>query len=305
MANFGKRSTAEQVSEGCDLGGQTILITGANTGIGKETARVLALRGAHVVMACRNPSKAMAAKEDILNDSGGQVSADQLELRELDLNSLDGVRKFGEAFAAEKRSVHQLINNAGVMLPARKRTDDDFEAHLGINHLGHFLLTHHLLDSLKRAEGARVICVSSMAASFARLDDKFNDLNWKERKHKGMQSYGDSKLMNLMFAKELTRRYGKDGICANALHPGVINTELGRDQGLPFKLVGLVVGPWMKTIPQGAATTVRLATGPEYATRGGLYLSDCQEAPAPHKLARNDAACDKLWQISEQLTGLA
>jgi len=139
----------------------------------------------------------------------------------------------------------------------------------------------------------------------ASLTAEFKDLNWQQRKFSGMKSYGDAKLMNYMFARELDRRYRQQGIVANALHPGVIATELARDQSLLFMALGIFALPFMKSVARGAASSVLLATSPDYAGRGGLYLVNGAECKPPHKLAANDQACEKLWQISLQLTGLA
>ncbi|MDC0361416.1 SDR family oxidoreductase [Halioglobus sp.] len=305
MTRFSRRSNAEQVSEGADLSGKNALVTGANTGLGQETARVLALRGAHVTMACRNRAKAQEAKQEIVDSSAGKISEAQLDFLELDLNSLAAVRTSAEVFKQWQRPLHLLINNAGIMIPMERRTEDGFEAHMGINHLGHFLFTNLLLDALSAAKGARVVMVSSSAMGMATLTPQLQDLNWESRKFSGFRSYGDSKLMNLMFSNELNRRYAGEGIFANALHPGVIATELARDQSIPFMLLGLFMVPFMKTVPRGAATSVYAATSPDYEHRGGLFFSDCREKKVLHKLAQDEDACATLWQRSCQMTDFA
>jgi retinol dehydrogenase-12 len=270
-----------------------------------ETSRVLALRGATVTMACRDRAKAELSRAKIIAESAGAISDDQLDILELDLNSLDNIRESANSFLASNRPLHLLINNAGIMIPMERRTDDGFEAHLGINHLGHFLLTNLLLEALVKASGARVVCVSSGAMGMASLKPGFEDINWQQRKFSGMKSYGDSKLMNCMFARELTRRYQQQGIVANSLHPGVIATELARDQSPLFMALGIFALPFMKSVGQGAASSVLLATSPDYADRGGLYLGNCSEWKPSNKLALDDDACDRLWQISSELTGLS
>ena len=304
MARHSRRTTAEQVSEGINLSGKNALVTGANTGLGMETARVLALRGAHVTMACRNLEKAEQARQSIVDNSGGRIRYAQLQLLELDLNSLASVRLSAETFNKRGLALDLLINNAGIMIPMERRTLDDFEAHLGVNHLAHFLFTNLIIDSLTSSPGARVVVVASSAMGMATLTPALEDLNWKQRKHSGFRSYGDSKLMNLMFARELNRRHQKNGIVANALHPGVIATELARDQSLPFMAMGIFMLPFMKSVPRGAATSVYVASSPDYAEQGGLYFSDCQEKKPDHKLALNDQACVDLWHRSCDLTGL-
>lgn len=304
MARHSRKTTAEQVSEGINLSGKNALVTGANTGLGMETARVLALRGAHITMACRNLEKAEQARQSIVDNSGGRIRYAQLQLLELDLNSLASVRLSAETFNKRGLALDVLINNAGIMIPMERRTLDDFEAHLGVNHLAHFLFTNLIIDSLTSSPGARVVVVASSAMGMATLTPALEDLNWKQRKHSGFRSYGDSKLMNLMFARELNRRHQKNGIVANALHPGVIATELARDQSLPFMAMGIFMLPFMKSVPRGAATSVYVATSPDYAEQGGLYFSDCQEKKPDHKLALNDQACVDLWHRSCDLTGL-
>ena len=304
MARHSRKTTAEQVSEGINLSGKNALVTGANTGLGMETARVLALRGAHITMACRNLEKAEQARQSIVDNSGGRIRYAQLQLLELDLNSLASVRLSAETFNKRGLALDLLINNAGIMIPMERRTLDDFEAHLGVNHLAHFLFTNLIIDSLTSSPGARVVVVASSAMGMATLTPALEDLNWKQRKHSGFRSYGDSKLMNLMFARELNRRHQKNGIVANALHPGVIATELARDQSLPFMAMGIFMLPFMKSVPRGAATSVYVASSPDYAEQGGLYFSDCQEKKPDHKLALNDQACVDLWHRSCDLTGL-
>jgi len=304
VARHSRKTTAEQVSEGINLSGKNALVTGANTGLGMETARVLALRGAHITMACRNLEKAEQARQSIVDNSGGRIRYAQLQLLELDLNSLASVRLSAETFNKRGLALDLLINNAGIMIPMERRTLDDFEAHLGVNHLAHFLFTNLIIDSLTSSPGARVVVVASSAMGMATLTPALEDLNWKQRKHSGFRSYGDSKLMNLMFARELNRRHQKNGIVANALHPGVIATELARDQSLPFMAMGIFMLPFMKSVPRGAATSVYVATSPDYAEQGGLYFSDCQEKKPDHKLALNDQACVDLWHRSCDLTGL-
>ena len=138
----------------------------------------------------------------------------------------------------------------------------------------------------------------------ATLTPALEDLNWTQRKFNGFRSYGDSKLMNLMFARELNRRHGKSGIVANALHPGVIATELARDRSLPFMLLGIFALPFMKSVAQGAATTLYVATSPEYQMRGGLYFGDCRQKKPENKLALDDNVCRAVWERSCELAGV-
>jgi NAD(P)-dependent dehydrogenase (short-subunit alcohol dehydrogenase family) len=300
MRNFGPRTTAEEASVGIDLTGKVAIVTGANSGIGAETARVLSLRGAHVIMACRDLARADDARQRILKQSRGRVPEERLELMRLDLASLSSVRGFASDIIAQKRRLHLLITNAGVLRKRRVETADGCEAPFGINHLGHFLLTTLLLDTLEASAPSRVVSVSSAAMRMATLDQRLDDLNWTQRRYHMWRAYADSKLMNLMFVRELDRRVAGSGITAHAVHPGVIATELGRDGALSTYLFALMLMPQMKTVAQGAATTIVAATAPEYGKNGSAYLSNC-EPHRGHRLSRDPFACRKLWDISEAL----
>jgi NAD(P)-dependent dehydrogenase (short-subunit alcohol dehydrogenase family) len=300
MSAFDRNSTAEQVSEGVDLAGKRAIVTGANTGIGLETSRVLALRGARVTMACRSLEKARQAREGLIARG---ASPDQLALAQLDLASLDSVRRFASKMLAGRLPIDLLVNNAGVMLPDRRETSDGFEAHFGVNHLGHFLLTNLLLDRLRESAPARVVVVASDAMHFAALGPELEDLNWEKRKFSGWRSYGSSKLMNLLFSDELNRRLGGQGVVAHALHPGIVRTELARDQPWWMHAVGLVLRPLSKDCERGAATTMFVATAADLAEPGGGYFSDCAPARRP-KLAEDAETAARLWDRSCDLVGL-
>ena len=302
MGRFDRRSTAEEVAAGIDLSGRHAIVTGANTGIGKETARVLALRGASVTMACRNLDKAGAAREEILQSSRA-IGKDQLEVMRLDLGELAQVREFAQSFLSTPRPIHLLINNAGVMLPDRRETSDGFEAHFGVNHLGHFLLTRLLLDRVRSSAPARIVNVSSDALHFASLGEALEDLNWEDRRFSGWRSYGDSKLMHVLFTNELKRRFESEGIVSHALHPGIVSTELARDQPWWMMAIGLFMLPLSKSPEQGAATTLYAATDDALGRSGGGYFSDC--APGrEHRLSGNRKLEKELWERSEALVGL-
>lgn len=298
MRRLGARTTAEEATIGIDLTGKVALVTGANSGVGAETARVLALRGAHVVMACRDLARGDQARQQLLRESQGRVPEERLELMRLDLASFASVRRFASDYIAQKRPLHLLINNAGVLNRRRSETEDGFESHFGINHLGHFLLTTLLLETLEASAPARVISVSSDLMRIATLERDLRDLNWRERKYNGLKAYADSKLMNLMFARELDRRVAGTGIVAHAVHPGLVATNLMRERSLATVALHTMLAPVMKNSAQGAATTLVAATFPEYGERGGQYLADCQPQRG-HRLSRDPAACRKLWELSE------
>ena len=302
MGTFNRRSTAEEVSAEIDLSGRHAIVTGANTGIGKETARALALRGGSVTMACRDLDKAGAARDELLTANSG-IGKDQLEVMRLDLGEQAQVRDFAKTFLATSRPIHLLVNNAGVMLPDRRETADGFEAHFGVNHLGHFLLTNLLIERIRESAPARIINVSSDALHFSSLSEALEDLNWEDRSFSGWRSYGDSKLMNVLFTNELTRRFESDGVVSNALHPGIVRTELGRDQPWWMNVVGLLMLPISKSPEQGAATSLYVATNEELGRKGGGYFADCAPGRV-HKLSGNAQLESRLWQRSEELVGI-
>eukprot|EP01101_Sappina_pedata_P006523 TRINITY_DN3255_c0_g1_i1.p1 TRINITY_DN3255_c0_g1~~TRINITY_DN3255_c0_g1_i1.p1 ORF type:complete len:460 (-),score=178.42 TRINITY_DN3255_c0_g1_i1:80-1459(-) len=292
---LGSSTTAEEVAKDINLEGKNIIVTGCNTGIGLETARVLAARGATIFMACRSVDKSKKAMESILAANKDA----KLENLHLDLGNLQSVRNFSQDFNKRQIPLHVLINNAGVMIPPYTKTDDGFELQFGTNHLGHFLLTMLLLESLKRGAPSRVVVLSSRRHLDGHI--QFDDLTW-EKNYVAMKAYSMSKLANVLFANEFHRRYGPQGICANSLHPGLIATDLARHSVMTeaFYMLGK---PFTKTIPQGAATTVYLATAPEFATSGGKYYVDCKEAETIRE-AKDLAVASKLWEVSEKLVGL-
>ena len=208
-----KRWTFDDVP---DQTGRIAIVTGANTGIGYETARMLALRGADVTLACRSVDKAEAARTRI----AAEKPKGQLHVEALDLSNLDSVARFADAFAKSHDRLDLLINNAGVMVPPLGRTKQGFELQFGTNQLGHFALTAHLMPLLERTPDARIVVVSSSAQAFGRIT--FDDLNWEQRKYNAWQAYGQSKLANMMFALELQRRLVAAGssLRVTAAHPG-------------------------------------------------------------------------------------
>ena len=203
------------------LDGRTVIITGANTGIGKETAMELAGRGARVVMACRDTEKGRAACEEIKTRTGNE----KVILCKLDLASCSSIRSFASRILDEEKEIHILVNNAGVMFVPHQLTEDGFELHFGVNHLGHFLLTNLLLERIKASAPSRIVTVSSLAHVAGYLD--FEDMMWRKR-YISQLAYCRSKLANIMFSRELAQRLVGSGVTVCSLHPGTVYTELTR-----------------------------------------------------------------------------
>jgi len=291
---FGSSSTAEEVARDIRLDGKNVIITGANTGIGKETARVIAKMGANVFLACRDESKGNSAVQEIKSST----KSENVHFVELDLGSLESIRKFATSFNQRAIPLHILINNAGIMACPLGKTVDGFETQIGVNHFGHFLLTVSLLESLKRGAPSRVVCLSSAAHKRGYFD--FADINFEKRTYYKFTAYSQSKLANLLFAREFNKRYSSEGIKAFSVHPGVIPTELTRHfSGVVNTLFRTVIGAFIKNIPQGAATSVFVATAPEVEDKGGLYFADCNVCPSPNQWV-NDETALKLWEFSEK-----
>ncbi|MEZ0067521.1 NAD(P)-dependent dehydrogenase (short-subunit alcohol dehydrogenase family) [Streptacidiphilus sp. MAP12-20] len=291
-----------------DQSGRVAVVTGANSGLGLETAKVLAARGATVVLACRDPKRAGAAAEEI-SAQGGKT-----ELLALDLASLESVR----AAAVELRERHQridlLINNAGVMYTPYSKTADGFELQLGTNHLGHFAFTGLVLDRLTDVPGSRIVVLASLAHQLARRGVNFDDLQ-SERSYSRLTAYGRSKLANLLFTYELQRRLDAAGArtIALAAHPGYSSTELTRHlPSLLQPLNRLLVEPFFaQPAVQGALPTLRAASDPQ--AQGGQYYGPdgFQELRGAPQLTRSNRASHdtdvqrRLWSVSEELTGVS
>ena len=213
------------------LEGKTAIVTGANTGIGKETAIDLAKRGARVIVACRDPKRGADAVRDIK----GASKSDEVIMKRLDLASLASVRQFSEEILQEESRIDILINNAGVMLTPYCLTEDGFEMQFGTNHLGHFLLTNLLLDRIKESAPSRIVNLSSAAHIGGNLD--FDNMMWANGGYTPWDSYHRSKLANVMFSRELAKRLEGTGVSTYSLHPGVINTELTRHMVTGWKII--------------------------------------------------------------------
>ncbi len=292
-----------------DQSGRVAVVTGANSGIGWDTARALAQHGAQVVMACRNRSKAEEAKAriDALRPRG------RVTLLDLDLASLDSIRAASAGLLADHDRLDLLIDNAGVMALPHMRTADGFEMQFGTNHLGHFALTGLLLDRVTNTPGSRVVVVASSAHKFGRLD--FDDLLW-EKSYSAWPAYGRSKLANLLFAYELQRRLERasSSTIVACAHPGGARTNLGTTSGGLLGTLAAVLRPvamlTMQSARMGALPTLRAASDP--AVRGGEYYGPDRLGELrghPVKVSSNARSHDagdaaRLWAVSERLTGV-
>ncbi|ACU71530.1 short-chain dehydrogenase/reductase SDR [Catenulispora acidiphila DSM 44928] len=290
-----------------DQTGRVAVVTGATSGIGLETARVLAERGAKVVLACRSAEKGRAAAAGIAAGLPTSVAAEP-EVVELDLGSLASVRRAAEELREQHPQIDLLINNAGVMDVPFGTTEDGFELHLGINHFGHFALTGLLLPRLMAAPDARIVTVSSLVHTRGRID--FDDLGY-HRAYKPDAAYCRSKLANLLFTFELQRRLAAAGLPAVALaaHPGFSRTELFRHESFVLKAAMLAVGPFMmQSAAMGALPTLRAAADP-HALGGTYYGPGGRKEQTGHPIvveasraAHDDEAQRRLWAESEKLT---
>lgn len=285
--------------------GKTFFITGANTGIGYETARVLAGKGARVLLGCRSEKKAKQAIDRI----GALHPASDLAWVPLDLTSLTSVASAAEIVRDEPR-LDVLVNNAGVMIPPKTLTEDGFELQFGVNHLGHFALTGHLIDLLDSTPGARVVNVSSGAHRGGKID--FEDPH-AERSYNPLQRYGMSKIANIYFTFELARRLAERGMNVTSLacHPGVANTELARTFPAWFKPIGLLINPWFNTPEEGALPTLLAATHPNVEPTdyyGPVKRWETARSAGPSVIAdhaRDESVGSRLWKLSTELTSVS
>ena len=283
------------------LEGKTVVVTGANTGIGKETALDLAMRGARVIMACRNLQKAQTAAKEIAEKSHNS----NIVVKHLDLASLKSVRDFAEDMNKNEARLDVLINNAGVgFIPELTKTQDDFEMTMGVNHLGHFLLTNLLLDLLKKSAPSRIVVVSSTTHQFATKGLNLENIN-SELFYSRFDSYFQSKLANILFSKELVRHLKGSSVTVNSLHPGMIaETEAIRHFPSVLQTVYSILAiPFAKTAKQGAQTTIYLAVSEDVEGVSGSYFIDCA-ITEPSEAAQDENIARKLWDISQTLVGL-
>ncbi|MEP5742104.1 MAG: SDR family NAD(P)-dependent oxidoreductase [Marinomonas sp.] len=310
MSEFGAQSTTDEVLAAHGLTGQTVFITGGAPGLGQETARAMAAKGAHVVIAARDAGKLEAAAAAIREDTGSKL----VETIMLDLASQDAVRACANEANERFDKIDLLINNAGVMACPQSETADGFEMQFGTNHLGHFSLTKHILPLVRKGTGKRIINLSSRAHHNDGVH--LDDVGFENRTYEKWVSYGQSKTANVLFSVALNKRL--DDIDVFAVHPGGINTNLGRHL-TPDDVKALIArieeseggGFTFKSIEQGAATSCWAATAPEIAGQGGVYCEDCHiaevddesSASGVRSYALDPEIAEGLWSLSERMVG--
>ena len=311
MKQFDHSRTGEEIIQGHELSNKRIVITGASSGLGAETARLLAGAGAELVLAVRDAAAGEEVAQRISAEAGRKP-----QVLSLDLGNLASVRKFAASLG--NAPVNVLVNNAGVMATPYGRTVDGFETQMGVNHFGHFLLTQLLMPCLLNGAPSRVVSLSSSGHIWSGVD--FDDIHFERRVYNPWIAYGQSKTANILFAVEMTRRYAKHGLIANAVMPGrILDTalrryttdktyELSPAMGATQPTVEAPVNNQPKTLGQGVATTIWAVVDPRFETEGGYYLEDCGialpwSAANPRRGVKDHAvdsgAAERLWTVSE------
>lgn len=280
-----------------DMTGRVCLVTGGNSGIGKEAAVGLAKLGATVVIVSRNADKGEAALVEIRTRSGNP----NVDMLQADLSSQDSVRQLADEYRRRYKKLHVLVNNAGVFLPKRVVTVDGLEAMFATNHLGHFLLTNLLLDLLKASAPSRIINVTSSAHHGYQIN--FEDL-MGEKKYSSFQAYGRSKLANVLFTYQLAKKLEGTRVTVNCLHPGVVRTGFGKDQRGFFSIAVRVVSPFMMSAEKSARAAIYLATAPELKNVTGKHFAKGKEEKSS-KESYDPLMAERLWQVSAELTELS
>ncbi|KAI8424314.1 hypothetical protein MSG28_002863 [Choristoneura fumiferana] len=281
------------------LVGKVIVISGGNAGIGYETAKDLAARGARVILGCRDEGRGTAARDRIVAATGNQ----DVHYRHLDLASLKSVREFADNFNKTEKRLDVLINNAGAFASEFKKTEDGLLLEMQSNHFGPFLLTNSLLPLLKSSAPSRIINVSSIAHQGGSID--FENLNAEketEKTYGKINIYCNTKLCNILTAVELDRRLKGTGVTVNSLHPGIIVTDITKNDTL-FRMIMPLLKMFCKNTWEGAQTTIHLAVAPEVASISGQYFRDCREGK-PNLVAQDPEVAKKLWEVSEKLVKL-
>ncbi|WP_280771443.1 SDR family oxidoreductase [Salipaludibacillus daqingensis] len=277
---------------------QTIaLVTGANSGMGKATAFALANQDSQVIMLCRNEVKGKQAQEEIVNKTGNT----KVDLLLCDFADLTDVRRFASHFNKTYGQLNVLVNNAAIISTKRQESKQGYELQFAVNHLAPFLLTNLLMDKLIGGAPARIVNVSSGAYKFGRLH--FDDLQ-SEKKYRTFKAYAQTKLANILFTYELSRRFQERHVTANCLHPGAVSTNLGIDRDTGFgKTIVKLLKPFFKTPEEGSQTAVYLATSAEIEDVTGKYFENKKEVKTKD-ITHNEKLSSRLWSVSEELVGL-
>jgi NAD(P)-dependent dehydrogenase (short-subunit alcohol dehydrogenase family) len=277
-----------------DMTGKNVVVTGASSGIGLETARALAAEDARVLMVVRSKERGEAAIADIRRSAPDA----KLELVLADLYALENVRKAGAEIRGRIDRLDVLVNNAGLIHTARELTPDGLERTFALNHLAAFLISYELRDLLAAAAPSRIVTVSSMGHRFAKVD--WDDLPYCARGYGETRAYGNSKLCNIWFARESARRLAGRGVTSNALHPGGVASNFGASGSALFRIGTKVAKPFLLTPAKGARTSIFLASSPEVKGVSGEYFVRCKPS-TPSRAARNDDHAARLWTLSEKL----
>ena len=305
---FNHQTTADEVLADINLTGKRVLITGGSSGLGAESARAMAAKGAEVIITARKKEKAAEVVANIKKATGSDIAVEELEL-----GSFASIRAFADRFLKQYNKLNILINNAGVMACPQSKTEDGIEMQFGANYLGHFLMTNLIMPSLINGAPSRVVCLSSAAHSYSRV--LFDDINFERTAYQKFVAYGQAKSAVVLFAVALDKRLSGKGVRVFSVHPGVIDTPLGRhfsekDKAVMSKAVEAIHDEW-KTVESGAATQVYAATHPDLNGKGGLYLSDCNIAPVDdvallnvvRSYAVDPDEAERLWSVSEEMVG--
>jgi NAD(P)-dependent dehydrogenase (short-subunit alcohol dehydrogenase family) len=280
------------------LRNKTCVVTGASGGIGLCAARELARLGADLVMVCRDGQRGEAALNEVVAASGNR----NVELMLADLSSQEEIRRLARRIQSARRSIHVLLNNAGVFMLKRTLTMDGIETTFAVNHLAYFLLTNLLLDHIRASAPARIVNVASDAHRLRGVRLRFEDLQG-EREYRPMRIYGQSKLANILFTRELARRMEGTRVTVNCLHPGMVATRLAANNGLIALVTLRLLKPFSLTPEQGAQTSVFLCASPQVEGVTGKYFA-AEKERRPNRAAQDDEAARRLWDISARMTGL-
>jgi NAD(P)-dependent dehydrogenase (short-subunit alcohol dehydrogenase family) len=282
--------------------GKTCLITGSTSGIGKEIAIRLAKMKANVVLVGRKKARCEATLEEIKrNASIDTTNKNRIFYLLADLSSQASIHQLAEEFLATHECLNVLVNNAGVFLPKRSTTVDGIEYTFAVNHLAPFLLTNLLLERIKAGSPSRIITTSSVAHRGAHIN--FDDLQFERRRYNGVKAYGQSKLANILFTKELSRRANGSGVTSNCFHPGAVRTNLVQSGPWYYRLIWAIISPFFISPRRGADTAIYLASSPEVEGISGKYFVKRKEVTLSDFADDYDAAV-RLWKISEELTGI-